>query len=136
MSSVTGETGGFGSSSVEIPIDATSINQIVGFLIRVLVNQGRLQTECADQIRDLVLHRESLGATAIGRGIAVPQAQTDLVKKTLILMGRCIRPVQWPGSADHQPVNWVCLLIAPNSPDEFKKALELVALQLRGISGA
>src|SRR5690349_18563951 len=100
MFSATGETGDFESSPVEIPVDATSVKQIVRFLVGVLVRQGRLQSESSDQICDLVLHREELGATAIGRGVAVPHAQTDLVKETSIVVGRCIRPVNWPSAAD------------------------------------
>lgn len=82
------------------------------------------------------MHRESLGATAIVRGVAVPQAQTDLIDVIELSAGRYVRPVPWPGAMDGQPVEFVYLAVFPDSSEALRKMLEVVASQLRAIQGA
>ena len=133
MASITGDSDDFEPTLIEIPVGVESVADIGRFMISVLVSQGRLSSNHADPIFELMMHRESLGSTGIGRGVALPTAQTDLIRESIIVMGRCARPVNWPGALDSERVSIVCLVISPLSPDAFQKALESVAHRIRAI---
>jgi PTS system fructose-specific IIA component/PTS system nitrogen regulatory IIA component len=133
MPSMTGDSGDFERAAIDIPASVTLVGGIVRFLLDTLVSQSRLSSNHADQITELIMRRESLGSTAVGRGIALPHTQTDLIRESIIVMGRCVRPVNWPRSLDGEPVSIVCLVISPTSPDAHAKALESVAQRLRAI---
>jgi hypothetical protein len=61
MASMTGDSGDFESTPIEIPAGMESVDDIVRFLVGVLVNQGKLDSNYASEIIELILRRESLG---------------------------------------------------------------------------
>ena len=63
-------------------------------------------------LRAALLMRERLGSTAVGRGLAVPNARSLLVSRSLVLLGRSRAGVEW-GAADEVPVRVVLLVISP-----------------------
>jgi mannitol/fructose-specific phosphotransferase system IIA component (Ntr-type) len=63
-------------------------------------------------ILEMLLNRESLGSTAIGRGVAFPHGRTLAVRDLSIVFGRSAAGVDF-GSTDRNPTHAVFLIIAP-----------------------
>ncbi len=61
---------------------------------------------------DLLSVREVLGATAPGRGIAVPGARSLLVNEARVVIARSRRGIEW-GAEDGVPVQLVLLALTP-----------------------
>jgi nitrogen PTS system EIIA component len=87
-----------------------------------------LNSQLAEQIYRLLMHRESIGSTAVGRGLAIPHIKTPLAKRTVGIAGETPQPIAWPGATDGQPVTTVCLLITADSEQgDSLRAIENVA---------
>jgi mannitol/fructose-specific phosphotransferase system IIA component (Ntr-type) len=65
-----------------------------------------------DLLRTTLLMRERLGSTALGHGIAVPNARSLLVERPVVLLGRSRRGVVW-GGRDEEHVHLVLLVLSP-----------------------
>lgn len=76
-------------------------------------------------LRELLSVRELLGATAPGRGIAVPAARSILIHESRIVIARSRRGLGW-GAADGQPVHLVFLTLSPAECSEAAH-LDLIA---------
>jgi mannitol/fructose-specific phosphotransferase system IIA component (Ntr-type) len=63
-------------------------------------------------LRSTLLLRERLGSTAVGRGVAVPNARSLLVLAPVVLVGRSRVGLDW-GSRDGEPVRLVLLVLSP-----------------------
>lgn len=59
-----------------------------------------------------ILAREASGNTALGHGIAMPHARTDLCREIVIAVGRSAGGIDY-GAADGQPVRLVFLIGTP-----------------------
>ncbi len=123
----------FGYPVVDLPPSAISSPEAtVKFLVGQLVHSGRLQPEHADRVARQVLRRESLGSTAVGRGMALPHTKSDSVSEVLGIVGRSAQPITWPDTLDAAPVRVVCLLVAPTAePHASLKALEAILRQVK-----
>ena len=131
---MSGTPESFGYPVVDLPPSATSSPEAtVRFLVSQLVQSGRLKAEHVDRVCCQVLHRESLGSTAVGGGVALPHSKSDVVGEVLGIVGRAAEPLGWPGAADAKPVWAVCLLVTPTSePGASLCALEALARRARG----
>jgi mannitol/fructose-specific phosphotransferase system IIA component (Ntr-type) len=131
---VSDVAGRFGYPVVDLPsAAASSPKAAVTFLVGQLAQSGRLQQEDADRVVCQVLNRESLGSTAIGRGVALPHSKSDAVDQVLGVVGRSAVPVPWPGAWDDEPVRVVCLLVTPAAePGASMQALTAAARQVAG----
>ncbi len=63
-------------------------------------------------ILEMLLNRESLGSTAIGKGVAFPHGRTLAVRDLSIAFARSARGVDFD-STDKKPTHAVFLIIAP-----------------------
>ena len=70
---------------VKIPMKSQTKREIIGELIQVLEDAGKLTD--VEQARDAVLTREDMGSTGLEMGIAVPHAKTDAVKDLTMSLG-------------------------------------------------
>ena len=62
---------------VNLPASAASSpDAAIQFLVEHLVESGRLEPEHAARVRSQLLHREALGSTGVGRGIAIPHSKS------------------------------------------------------------
>jgi fructose PTS system EIIBC or EIIC component len=61
---------------------------------------------------ELLFLRERLGSTAIGKGVAIPNARSLVVLRPQIVFARSRRGVEW-SAPDQQPVSLVLLVLAP-----------------------
>ncbi|MEM6322246.1 MAG: PTS sugar transporter subunit IIA [Pseudomonadota bacterium] len=84
----------------------------------------------ADISRALV-ERETLGPTAVGKGIALPHARLPEVASVIGVFIRLDRPIDFD-AVDRQPVDLVFALFAPASSSvDHLRALALVSRTLR-----
>ena len=80
---------------------------------------------------DALQERESLGATGVGHGVALPHARIPGLDRVAGLFLRLEKPMDFD-AVDRQPVDLVFALLAPDSPGvEHLKALALVSRTLR-----
>jgi PTS system nitrogen regulatory IIA component len=75
-------------------------------------------------------HRESLGSTGIGQGIAIPHSAPNGLAAPFALLARLARPIEFD-AIDDQPVDLVFLLLSPADRASHLKALSVVSRQLR-----
>jgi mannitol/fructose-specific phosphotransferase system IIA component (Ntr-type) len=118
---------------VDLPPSASSSpGAVIHFLIGKLVESGEIRPEHASRVACQILHREALGSTGIGHGVAIPHYKSDAVDRVVGLVGRSLSGVHWPGGFDAQPVHVVCLLVTPVSdPARSLGALKTLVAQLR-----
>lgn len=82
-------------------------------------------------VLELLLQRESLGSTAIGRGVAIPHARLNGIDRIHCVFARLDDPVEFDAS-DREPVDLVFLLLAPESAGaDHLKALARISRLLR-----
>ncbi|ARJ69530.1 PTS sugar transporter subunit IIA [Paracoccus contaminans] len=85
----------------------------------------------AGRTLDALQERESLGATGVGHGVALPHARISGLDHVAGLFLRLEKPMDFD-AVDRQPVDLVFTLLAPDSPGvEHLKALALVSRTLR-----
>jgi len=82
-------------------------------------------------IFDVLLERERLGTTGVGRGIAIPHGKLPGIRGVLAIFARLEKPVDFE-AIDEQPVDLMCLLLAPEQAGaDHLKALARVSRLLR-----
>lgn len=80
---------------------------------------------------DVLLERERLGTTGVGRGIAIPHGKLPSLGRVYGLFARLERPIDFE-SIDEQPVDLIFLLLAPeHAGADHLKALARVSRLLR-----
>jgi PTS system nitrogen regulatory IIA component len=118
---------------IDLPPEVDTPEAAVRFLVAALVRAGSLPAAAAADVVRQVWQRERLGSTAIGQGVALPHTKVRAVAGPVGVIGRCARPLDWPGALDGGSVGWVCLLVAPaGSAGSLCRALEQFSRQLRG----
>lgn len=80
-------------------------------VLKDLVYMIKSKTD-AELIYTILLKREELGSTGIGKGIAIPHCRSLAVSKLEIAVGRTVKPVDF-NAIDKKPVNLFFLVIAP-----------------------
>jgi mannitol/fructose-specific phosphotransferase system IIA component (Ntr-type) len=68
--------------------------------------------EAGGMVLQTLLHREAMGSTGVGRGIAVPHCRTPLAEKLQVAYGRRLEGIDYE-AIDGQPVVHLFLLVAP-----------------------
>ncbi|QJE72002.1 PTS IIA-like nitrogen regulatory protein PtsN [Aerophototrophica crusticola] len=82
-------------------------------------------------IFDVLVERERLGTTGVGRGIAIPHGKLPGLPGVLAIFARLEKPVDFD-AIDEQPVDLMCLLLAPEGAGaDHLKALARVSRLLR-----
>lgn len=97
-------------------------------LVDALAAAGAI--ESPREVLRILLDREILGTTAIGKGVAIPHARSLAVIRPLLAFGRSLPGVAWdaPDGAD---VHLVFLLLAPDNPRGRKPYLDQLARIVR-----
>jgi mannitol/fructose-specific phosphotransferase system IIA component (Ntr-type) len=98
-------------------------------LLQALVLTG--VTKDPGAVLDLLLQREGMGSTGIGKGVAVPHARSTLIYDRAVVFGRSVRGVDFD-SADEGPAHLIFLTVAPPS-DSDPVYLQLLAEIVRGV---
>jgi PTS system fructose-specific IIA component/PTS system nitrogen regulatory IIA component len=118
--------------AVAIPLDAAaSPENAIRFLVGKLVAIGELPALAASQVEQAVLARESLGSTAVGKGVAVPHGICGMLKRVIGIVGKSSKGIDWE-TPDGTSVHRICLIVAPvDRPGDHIRALEMATSALR-----
>lgn len=82
-------------------------------------------------IFEVLIERERLGTTGVGNGIAIPHGKLAGLERLYGLFARLENPIDFD-AIDEQPVDLICLLLAPESAGaDHLKALARVSRLLR-----
>jgi PTS system nitrogen regulatory IIA component len=85
----------------------------------------------AREIFDTLLHRERLGSTGLGRGIAIPHVKFKALQGIVCLFARLPEPIDFD-SHDSEPVDLIFLLLAPeHAGGDHLKALARISRLVR-----
>ncbi len=125
----------FGFPVVDMPTKAASSPAAaMEYLVGRLVEWGQIPLNDAPDITRQLLHRESLGSTAIGGAAAIPHIASDLVERFIGVIGRSESGFVWPGAADGESVRLVCVFVtSAANAEERMLALENLARRLRSL---
>jgi|TARA_Y100000031_G_C8158927_1_gene355953 fructose-specific phosphotransferase system IIA component len=114
---------------VDLNLTAGSKVEAIEALVDLLVKENKVLDR--KSYLDLVLERERMGSTGIGKGIAIPHGKTDAIKSVAIAFGRSKQGIDFD-SLDDQPVKLIFLLAAPNDAGPiYLKALARLSRILR-----
>ena len=113
---------------IHIGVKATSKKQILEFLART----GSVETGLPERsIFDVLVERERLGSTGVGKRVAIPHGRIPLLTSLLGIFSRLDRAVEFD-SIDNEPVDLIFLLLAPEGTGaEHLKALSRISRHLR-----
>ena len=107
---------------------ATSKKQALQELARKCAEVSGLEQR---EIFDILLERERLGTTGIGRGIAIPHGKHDRLNGLVGVFARIDKAIDFD-AVDGEPVDLLFLLLAPPSAGaDHLKALAKVSRTLR-----
>ena len=107
---------------------ATSKKQALQELARRSAEVSGLEQR---EIFDILLERERLGTTGIGRGIAIPHGKHDRLNGLIGVFARIDKAIDFD-AVDGEPVDLLFLLLAPPSAGaDHLKALAKVSRTLR-----
>ena len=82
-------------------------------------------------ISEALHHRESLGSTGLGNGIALPHARLASISKPFCLLARLRDPLAFD-AVDEKPVDLICLVLLPiGHSSEQLNVLAFIARRLR-----
>jgi len=106
------ESDSLGYPVIDLPKSVVSTTEsVIRFMIGQLAEQGRISREHATRAICQVVTRESQGATAVGRGVAMPHSKSE-VEGVIGLVGRSTLPLPWH-APDGVSVREVWLLLTP-----------------------
>jgi len=97
------------------------------------LSQRLAQLEGLDEraIFETLQERERLGSTGLGGGVAIPHGRLAGLKHVTALFARLDTPINFD-ALDHQPVDLICLLLAPiDAGADHLKALARVSRLFR-----
>mgnify|MGYP002781481126 CR=1 FL=1 len=97
---------------VDVPGEEWERRGVIRFLTSWLASHGFLSAGEVDSIVERVMHREDLGSTGVGDGVAVPHTSSHSVESPVLVAGRLTDPMEWE-AVDGEPVRWVLLVIDP-----------------------
>jgi len=115
------------------PLKASTKKQV---LQEFAERAAELSGASAREIFDALLHRERLGSTGIGDGVAIPHGRLAGVDSIVGVFARLDRPIDFD-SLDGAPVDLVFMILTPEtSGADHLKALACAARLLRDPSCA
>jgi PTS system nitrogen regulatory IIA component len=83
------------------------------------------------RIFDVLVERERLGTTGVGNGIAIPHGKLSELNDLQAMFARLETPIDFE-AIDEQPVDLICVLLAPESAGaDHLKALARISRLLR-----
>jgi fructose-specific phosphotransferase system IIA component len=112
-------------------IASTKKEDVIRELIDALVNAEEIEKKHRNKLIDALMAREALGSTAIGQGVAIPHAKSDVVDNLVAAFGVSKKGVDFD-SLDGEPAYIFFLLLAPqDSAGPHLKALARISRLLK-----
>ena len=112
---------------VLVELDAPSKSQV---LQQLAARAARATGSDEAMLLGALSHRETLGSTGIGQGIAIPHSSPAGLSKPFAMLARLGKPVDFD-AIDDRPVDLVFLLLTPDDRTAHLKVLSVVSRQLR-----
>src|SRR6476661_5715084 len=112
-------------------VPALKVNSKKQAIQELAARAAELTGESERAILEILLQREKLGSTAVGKGVAIPHGKLPNLGRLFGLFARLERPIDFE-ALDGQQVDLVFLLLAPEAAGaDHLKALARVARLLR-----
>lgn len=100
-------------------------DELLRDLARQLEERGFVRK--SNKLLELLLQREELGSTALGRGVAVPHCKMAGLGRSVLAVATCPEGVDFQAE-DGKPARLVFLLVSPaSSPADHLRALAAVS---------
>ena len=109
---------------VKMELKARTRDEAIRELVELLAETGALRKGDVEPMTAAILQRESLGSTAIGKGVAIPHAKAPSAHGFVASLGRSTKGIEFD-SLDGQPVFFVVLFVVPK--DQFQTHLRTLA---------
>ena len=109
---------------IHLGVEADTKEELLERLLDPLVALGRVDDR-ETVLRSLV-ERERVMSTGIGRGVAIPHAQSAGARTLTVSIARPLRPLDF-GSVDHEPVTLVFLVTGPEERGGFIRVLARIS---------
>ncbi len=107
-------------------VEATTRDDAVCELVKALADAGAIAKAKVDQVAKAVLKREGQATTGIGKGVALPHARLDFVKKPIGVIGRSSDGIDFK-SLDSRPVHSIILMLSnADDTDTHLEAMETI----------
>jgi len=111
-------------------LDARTKHEAIGAMVRRLAATDAIPHDQQEAIAAAVLHREELGTTGIGRGVAIPHAKHIAVERVVGALAYSQAGIDFD-SIDGEHVHLICLLLSPPGRSaEHVLALQALSRQL------
>lgn len=96
-------------------VQASNQEDLLEKMVGVLVESGKVRT--GSIVLQTLLNRESLGSTAIGKGVAIPHCRTLAVTEVFIVTAVSREGVEYD-APDNKKVHLIFLILAPPQEKE------------------
>ena len=100
------------TSSVAVRQTLQTKNAALHFMVEMLRERGGIVD--AEKVEALILERENIMSTGVGKGFAFPHAKTDAVAQPLGALVTLAEPVEYQ-ALDNKPVNIIFMLLGQES---------------------
>jgi fructose-specific phosphotransferase system IIA component len=100
----------FKESLCILDLDGTTKRDVLSEMVDAISIEHSIKDR--DIVLEMLLNRESLGSTAIGKGVAFPHGRTLAVKDLSIVFARSSKGVEFD-AVDKSPTHLFFLIIAP-----------------------
>jgi len=114
------------SPALFIPeMQATDKNGVLEEMVAVLLADRKLTNK--DAVLTMLAHREEMGSTAVGPGVAFPHGRTLATEDLIIVIARSAAGVDFD-SIDNDPTHLFFMLIAPpqDSGNQYIRSLAVL----------
>ncbi len=107
-------------------LEGQTRDQVISELVKALAEAGAITQKSVPEMIRAVLKRENQATTGIGKGVALPHAKVQGVRKPMATIGRSGKGIDF-NALDSKPVYSVILLLSdPHKPDEHLQAMETI----------
>lgn len=96
------------SGTIVLDIEAGEKQELIKRLVNEL--RGRVEESMIPEIKKLVLEREEVMSTGVGKGIAIPHAKVPGIENHICVFARLKKAIEF-GSVDSEPVHLVFLVV-------------------------
>ncbi|MDD5492816.1 MAG: cation:proton antiporter [bacterium] len=104
----------FSKRGMLLDLKATDRNAAIRELCELTT--GHEDFPAVEEVYKAVVQREEAMGTGLEKGVAVPHARLEMIKKPLVIVGRSLAGIDW-NSPDGKPTNFVFLTFTPNDDD-------------------
>ena len=107
-------------------LEATTRDEAIAELVNALASAGALAKKNVQEVIKAVLGRETQATTGIGKGVALPHAKLEGIKKPIGTIGRSSAGIDFSSLDSKNVYSVILLLSSPNNADEHLQAMETI----------